>query len=46
MDYFNGGHKAPEYMAINPNGALPALVDGDLKLWESNAILQYVAEKQ
>ena len=45
VDYFNGGHKAPEYMAINPNAALPALVDGDFKLWESNAILQYVADK-
>ena len=30
---------------INPNGALPALVDRDLKLWESNAILQYAADK-
>lgn len=45
VDYFNGGHKAPEYVAINPNAALPALVDGDFKLWESNAILQYIADK-
>ena len=40
-----GGHKAPEYLEVNPNGTLPALVDGDLKLWESNAILQYAADK-
>ncbi len=44
VDYFTGGHKAPEYLAINPNGSLPALVDGDLVLWESNAMLQYAAD--
>ena len=44
IDYFAQGHKEPEYLAINPNGELPALVDGDLKLWESNAILVYGAE--
>lgn len=46
VDYFTGGQKSAEYMAINPCAALPALVDGDLKLWESNAILQYVADKK
>jgi len=35
--------KSPEYLAINPMGKVPALVDGDLKLWESNAILCYLA---
>jgi glutathione S-transferase len=45
VDYLGGGHKAPEYLAINPNGTLPALVDGDFKLWESNAILQYAADQ-
>jgi glutathione S-transferase len=45
VNYLEGGHKAPEYLAINPNAMLPALVDGDFKLWESNAILQYVADK-
>jgi len=45
VDYFQGEQKSPAYMAINPNAALPALVDGDLQLWESNAILQYVADK-
>ena len=44
VDYFGQGHKKPEFLAINPNGMLPALVDGDLALWESNAILQYAAD--
>ena len=44
VDYFAQGHKEPGFLAINPNGELPALVDGDLKLWESNAILVYGAE--
>lgn len=46
VDYFKGEQKAAPYMAINPMASLPALVDGDLKLWESNAILQYVADKK
>lgn len=45
VDYFTGGHKAATYQAINPNESLPAMVDGDFVLWESNAILQYAADK-
>ena len=40
-----GEHKAPDYLAINPMGKVPALRDGDLALWESNAICQYIAER-
>ena len=35
----------PEYRAMNPNGRVPTLVDGDLTLWESNAIVRYLAAK-
>jgi len=44
VDYFTGGHKKPEFLAINPNGAVPAAKDGDFALSESNAILQYAAD--
>jgi glutathione S-transferase len=40
-----GEQKKPEYLKINPNGAVPALVDGDLTLFESAAICQYLADK-
>ena len=46
IDYLAGGHKTTEFLAINPNGALPAVVDGDFALTESNAILQYAADVQ
>ena len=45
VDYFKGEQKSPEFMAINPNASLPAMRDGFLVLWESNAILQYAADK-
>ena len=45
VDYLGGGHKAKEYLDINPNGSLPTIVDDGFILWESNAILQYVADK-
>jgi glutathione S-transferase len=40
-----GEQKKPEYLAINPNGTVPALVDGDLALFESAAICEYLADK-
>jgi glutathione S-transferase len=38
-----GGLRTPEYLALNPNGRVPTLVDGDLAVWESHAILRYLA---
>jgi glutathione S-transferase len=43
VDVFGGGTKTTEYLAINPNGKVPAFVDGDLKLFESRAINAYLA---
>ncbi|WP_437618965.1 glutathione S-transferase family protein [Sorangium sp. So ce1151] len=40
-----GGHRSPEFLEINPAGKVPALVDGDLVLTESVAIVLYLAEK-
>jgi glutathione S-transferase len=40
-----GDHKTPAFLAMNPNAKVPVLVDGDLVLWESNAILCYLARK-
>ena len=40
-----GDQKKPEYLKLNPNGTVPTLVDGDLALWESAAICQYLADK-
>jgi glutathione S-transferase len=45
LDFFTGDLQSASYRAINPNGMVPALVDGDLKLWESNAIMPYLADK-
>ncbi|MCP4327217.1 MAG: glutathione S-transferase family protein [Alphaproteobacteria bacterium] len=45
VDLQSGAHKQPGYLAINPNGKVPTLVDGDFRLWESNAIMCYLAAK-
>jgi glutathione S-transferase len=45
VDLLKREQRAPEFLALNPCGRVPVLVDGDLKLWESHAILAYLGEK-
>jgi len=45
VDLSRGEHKTPEALRLNPNGRIPILVDGAFHLWESHAIMQYLADK-
>jgi glutathione S-transferase len=45
VDLTKGQSRTPEYLALNPTGRTPVLVDGDFTLWESNAIMQYLASR-
>jgi glutathione S-transferase len=45
LDFAKGENRTPEFLAINPTGRTPALVDGDFKLWETLAVMQYIAGK-
>ncbi len=46
LDFLQGALQSPEFLAINPNGKTPTLVDGDFTLWESGAIMQYLCYKK
>jgi len=45
IDMAKGAHLSADYLAINPNHQVPTLLDGDLKIHESNAILRYLCQK-
>lgn len=45
VDLMKGEHKAPEYLALNPFGQVPLLVDGETKLADAQAILVYLARQ-
>lgn len=46
VDLGRGEQRSPEYLKLNPNGKVPTLVDGDFSLWESTAIMMYLADKK
>ncbi len=46
VDIFKGAQHTPEFLALNPNGKVPVLVDGGTTVFDSHAILIYLAEKE
>jgi glutathione S-transferase len=46
VDLTKGESRTPEFLALNPTGRTPVLLDGDFKLWETQAIMQYIAGKR
>ena len=46
VDLTKGQQRTPDYLALNPSGRSPTLVDGDFVLWESTAIMQYLADRK
>lgn len=45
VDLANGQHKQADFLALNPRGQIPVLVDGDVTLYDSTAILVYLAKR-
>jgi glutathione S-transferase len=46
VDLSKGQQRTPDYLALNPTGRTPTLVDGDFVLWESTAIMHYLANQK
>jgi glutathione S-transferase len=45
LDVMQGGHKSPAFLKMNPRGQIPCLEDGDVVVYESTAIIQYLERK-
>lgn len=45
VDMMNGEHMSSDYLAVNPNHQIPTLIDGDVKIHESHAIMRYLCVK-
>jgi GSH-dependent disulfide-bond oxidoreductase len=46
VDTRRGEQHAPEFLRVNPNAKVPAIVDGEVTVFDSNAILLYLAERE
>ena len=46
VDFSKGTQRTPEFIALNPNMRMPVLEEDGFVLWESNAIVQYLASKK
>lgn len=46
VDFSKGTHKTPQYTALNPNQRMPTLEEDGFVLWESSAIMHYLAAKR
>jgi len=46
IDLAKGEQQSPEFLAINPNGKIPVLADGNNHVWKSNAVICYLADKE
>ncbi len=45
VELFEGEHKSESFTKLNPNQKIPVLVDGEFTIWESNAVVLYIAKK-
>lgn len=45
LDLVKGDQQKPEYLAVNPNGKVPTLTDGEHVVWEADAVMCYLARR-
>jgi glutathione S-transferase len=45
LDLLKGDQQAPDYLAVNPNGKVPTLIDGEHVVWEADAVICYLAKQ-
>ena len=46
IDLAKGENRTPDFLAINPDGKVPAFAHGDTRLWEADAIMGYLAKAE